>query len=252
MNTLIKLISGFVLSAYAVGAWADVDEKVLSSRLQEIAPEIELESVQKTDIKGIYEVVASGSVMYATEDGKYLFYGDLIDLEEGGVNLSEVARANMRLAAIAEAAEEEGDNFFIRIGPDDADHTVVVYTDIDCSYCRQLHREIPKLNEKGIAVEYGAFPRAGIGSDSYDKIVQVWCADDPGEAMGLALNGRMRSVKECESPEKFEAIINRHLVLVEELRLTGTPALIFENGALMPGYLPADALAQQVEFNQAD
>ena len=46
--------------------------------------------------------------------------------------------------------------------------TITVFTDIDCGYCRKLHQEVPALNDMGVAVRYLAYPRAGIGSLSYD------------------------------------------------------------------------------------
>ena len=49
-----------------------------------------------------------------------------------------------------------------------------IFTDIDCGYCRKLHKEVPELNRLGVAVRYLAYPRAGIGSISYDKAVSAW------------------------------------------------------------------------------
>ena len=54
-----------------------------------------------------------------------------------------------------------------------------VFTDIDCGYCRKLHREVPALNQMGVEVRYLAYPRAGVDSQSYKKIATAWCADDP-------------------------------------------------------------------------
>ena len=50
-------------------------------------------------------------------------------------------------------------------------HTITVFTDLDCGYCRKLHKEIDQFNAEGITVRYLMFPRAGVGSPSYDKVV---------------------------------------------------------------------------------
>ena len=71
--------------------------------------------------------------------------------------------------------------------PAEVKHTVTVFTDVDCGYCAKLHREMAGYNELGIEVRYMAFPRAGVGSNSYRKIVSVWCAEDQQDAMTRAL-----------------------------------------------------------------
>ena len=58
-----------------------------------------------------------------------------------------------------------------------------VFTDVDCSYCRKFHREVPELNAMGIEVRYLAFPRAGIPSGSYNKIAKAWCAEDKQDTL---------------------------------------------------------------------
>ncbi|MCX7557919.1 thioredoxin fold domain-containing protein, partial [Xanthomonadaceae bacterium JHOS43] len=82
----------------------------------------------------------------------------------------------------------------------DEKYAVTVFTDIDCGYCRRLHQEIPQYNERGITIEYLFFPRAGVGSESYDKAVSMWCADDRQKAMDAAKAGRDVPAKTCDSP----------------------------------------------------
>jgi thiol:disulfide interchange protein DsbC len=131
-------------------------------------------------------------------------------------------------------------------GADDAKHTITVFTDIDCGYCRKLHREIDDYNKENIRVRYLFYPRAGVGSPSYDKAVSVWCADDRKQAMTDAKSGKTLESKSCDNPVKG------HLVLGELMGVNGTPAIVLESGELLPGYVPAKRMAQMLNSQAAE
>lgn len=116
---------------------------------------------------------------------------------------------------------------------------ITVFTDIDCGYCRKLHNEISRLNDLGIQVRYLAFPRQGIGSSSYTKIVSVWCAKDPINAMNQAMSGEETTYNTCENP------VFDHLLLGRKLKIMGTPTIIFTDGTKWPGFAPADKIAEE-------
>ena len=91
----------------------------------------------------------------------------------------------------------------------------------------------------GIEVRYLAYPRAGIGSDSYQKIASAWCAEDPQDSLTILKAGGDIPRDVCEDNP-----IAQQLALGTDLGVKGTPALITEAGVLLPGYMPADKLAQ--------
>ncbi|MDF1762494.1 MAG: DsbC family protein, partial [Oleibacter sp.] len=156
-----------------------------------------------------------------------------------------------------------------------------VFTDIDCGYCQKLHQEVPKLTVMGIAVRYLAYPRSGIkdegGQDfteSYRKLNYVWCQKDREKAMTdmktqqqmiSMMYGQARSKTGSEqiaSIERMQAVQNdmnkkvdsdqcdspvaNQFLLGSTLGVSGTPALITEEGELIPGYLPAAELAKRL------
>jgi thiol:disulfide interchange protein DsbC len=125
--------------------------------------------------------------------------------------------------------------------PEEARHTVTVFTDIDCGFCRRLHAEMDQYHAQGIAIRYLFYPRAGIGSDSYAKAVSVWCADDRKGAMDDAKAGKSVPAKSCENP------VEEHYELGQQMRLQGTPALVLADGEVVPGYVPADKLRRALD-----
>ena len=94
-------------------------------------------------------------------------------------NLSEGALAKMRKELLKTIPVSER----IVFAPANPKYTVSVFTDVECGYCRKLHSEIAEYNRQGIAVQYLAFPRMGLGSDDYKKMVSVWCAPDRRKAL---------------------------------------------------------------------
>ncbi|MEN8179309.1 MAG: DsbC family protein [Pseudomonadota bacterium] len=198
------------------------------------------DSIEPSAVSGLYEVMIGAQVYYVSKDGKYLLTGKLYDIENK-VDLTTPKLAKVKIKAI----EAIGEDNMIIFAPEDYKHTVTVFTDIDCGYCRKLHKEIDQYNKLGIRVRYLMFPRAGIGSPSYDKAVSVWCSDNQQEAMTLSKAGKDIDKKTCENPVKS------HYELGQAVGVTGTPALFFDDGELLPGYLPAARLMSYFQKKEA-
>jgi thiol:disulfide interchange protein DsbC len=119
--------------------------------------------------------------------------------------------------------------------------TVTVFTDVDCFYCQKLHREVPALNEAGIEVRYLAYPREGLGGASYRKIATAWCADNPQQVLTQLKNRQAVADNVCPGNPVAD-----QYKLGQQVGVNGTPALVLENGELVPGYMAADALAKRM------
>jgi thiol:disulfide interchange protein DsbC len=241
----IKAVSIAVLAMGLIGLSVARDEAAgddeaagkLVSKLQALRPGIPIENVSATPIPNIYALeITGGTVYYGTADGRYLFAGDLYELgEDDLINLAEVGRSDMRKQLMAEVPRQDM-VIFSPAGPIKA--AINVFTDVDCGYCQKLHQEVPELNRMGVEVRYLAYPRAGVGSPSYDKIVSAWCADDPNTAITKLKARQAIPPATCPNPvaDQFE--------LGREMGVNGTPAIVLEDGRLLPGYLPAAELAR--------
>jgi thiol:disulfide interchange protein DsbC len=96
-------------------------------------------------------------------------------------------------------------------------------------------------NKQGITVRYLAFPRGGLKSSAYHTMVSVWCADDPKLAMDNAKKGLEIAPGTCENSVKEQYELGLFF------GVNGTPAMVFEDGSLKPGYVPADRLIQMLQ-----
>ncbi len=226
------------LSLFAVIAIADAElETRLGDAIKAVLPDAEVTSVSPGPLPGLYEVMLGPSLLYITKDGRYIVKGDIFDLNSLE-NVSKTRRAQARIAAFASLGAKDMIEFAPARGK--ATRTLYVYTDIDCAYCRKMHQEIDQLNDAGIAVRYLAYPRTGIGGESYDKAVSVWCAADRKQAMTAAKGGKTVKSSECANP------VNDHYRMGEAMGVRGTPAVYLDDGESIGGYIPAQEMIRML------
>ena len=226
-------IALFMLLPFSLFA-EEPDLTQLRNTLREWAPP---ESIQPTPVPGLYEVIVNGQILYLSKDGKFALLGNMIDLSSSA-NLTEARRGQIRLKAMEAMG---ADNMIIFSPSIPAKHKITVFTDVDCVYCRRLHQDISSYLDKGIEVRYLMYPRAGVGSSSYNKAVAVWCSEDRKDAMTRAKQGEDIELKTCPNP------VQAHYQLGQDFGVRGTPSIILESGDMLPGYVPADRLAQMLD-----
>ncbi|WP_417421219.1 DsbC family protein [Halomonas sp.] len=232
-------------SVLPIAAHADAATDHLRESLSVNGQQMPVEQVTATPIEGIYHVLLeSGESFYSNAEGSHFLVGDLFENAETGlVNLTEQAKNQDRVAALASVPESER---IVYRGVDEPKATVVVFTDPTCPYCERLHETVPELNERGIAVHYMAFPRAGMGSAAATSLQQAWCASNSSEAMTRAQQRQaLTGPSDCDNPvaEQYE--------LGMSLGIQGTPAIILPNGQLVPGFVPPERLAAMLGLGDA-
>jgi thiol:disulfide interchange protein DsbC len=226
----------FVLAAEDMAAENDIESGGIASLKKTLAmklPGIDVTQIKEAPIKGIYEVVVGSQVVYTDEDARYVIEGDLIDLKTKR-NFTEESRAVIRMAKIDELGEEN----MLVYTPEKVKHTVTIVTDINCPYCRRLHAEMDEYMKNGIKVRYIFMPLKG--KADYETTVSVWCSDDKNIALDLAKSGSTIEKVTCDNP------IKRHLNVSRQIGVRGTPAIILENGRMLPGYVPVKKLVLQL------
>ncbi|MDQ0009891.1 thiol:disulfide interchange protein DsbC [Luteibacter jiangsuensis] len=236
---LKKILPALLAGAFAMTACAADDEKAARDAVEALGPGIKVDSIVPAPMPGFYQVIASGRMVYVTSDGRYMINGNLVDLK-AKTDLSAASWAALRKAELAKLPASQR----LVYAPANPKHTVTVFTDVDCGFCRQLHAHIDEFNKQGIAVEYVFWPREGVkttaGNDtpSYTKAVSVWCSADRKNAFNEAMKGATPKAASCANPVKDE------FELGERLGVNGTPTIVTENGDVVGGYVTPAQLLQ--------
>jgi thiol:disulfide interchange protein DsbC len=213
------------------------DELLISSKINAVLPEgMSVQNIKKSKIENLFVVdIGDLQPIYASKDGEFFFYGELYAVN-GNVLLNTTKdEINSKRKSILEKELSEDD--FISFKSEDEKYRVIIFTDVDCGYCRKFHNEIKDFNNLGITVDYVAFPRSGLNSDSYNKIVTAWCSNDPKNTLTKMKQGIDVNLSTCQDNP-----VESHYLLGQKIGITGTPAIIKSNGELLPGYLPPEEL----------
>ena len=211
----------------------------MAERLLELSPRMQVERVISLEELGMYSIeISGGRTIYGMEDGIHFFTGNLFRFDGDITNLSEL-RQNTKRKQLMNAISDK-DTIAFGEGEVRFVETINVFTDVDCGYCRKLHAEIAEINALGIRVRYLAYPRGGIGSEGYEKLVTAWCAKDPQATLTNLKSGRTMEMSNCESPVKDQYFLG------QQIGISGTPAIITSDGRLFPGYLPAGELSKRI------
>ncbi len=201
-------------------------------------PGASAENLRASPIPGLYELRQGGDVVYVTADGRYGFSGDIYRLADK-FNLTDARRRALRLELINRVPESQM-VVFSPEGP--PKYTVTVFTDVDCTYCRALHRQIADYNRLGVKVRYLFFPRTGPDTESWYKAEKVWCSTDRRAALTQAKLGQEIAAARCQPNP-----VAQDYQLGRDIGLEGTPGIVTESGELLPGYAPPDLLLKELD-----
>ncbi|QJQ94606.1 MULTISPECIES: DsbC family protein [Halomonadaceae] len=244
LSPLLGSLATFTLSAFTLAGGVQANTaQALAERLQVHGERMPVASIRETPLPDFFEVrLENGETFYSDSQGQYFLVGDIFENgPQGLVNITEQTRNAERAERLA--AVPDADKVIFR---GEQSHAVVqVFTDTTCPYCRRLHEEVPQLNQMGIEVHYLAFPRAGMASEGGRILRQIWCAENRSEAMTAAKREEtLNSATGCDNP------VEEQYHLGMEVGVQGTPAIVLPDGRMVPGYVPAERLAEMLELNE--
>ncbi len=224
------------LLAAAVSAQsADSTTQVITDALHKISPQAKVQSIAESPVPGFYSVVADGHPIFISGDGKFLIEGHVLDIAAHR-DLTNDGLAPIRKEGLAKISSDKK----LVFAPPNPKYTVTVFTDVDCPYCREFHKQIAEYNRRGIAVEYVLYPLS-IHPGADKKAQTVWCEKDRNTAYTNAMNGQTLPAKTCSNP------IAEITSIAMSMGVDGTPSIFAKDGTHLGGYVPPDQLAQRLD-----
>jgi thiol:disulfide interchange protein DsbC len=221
---MLKRILICAALAFSAAAFAaDKNEDAVRAAFSSLLPNAKIDRVVKSELPGFYEVIVSGQIVYVSADGKYLLQGNLYDVP-GKKSLTDARVASLRADALKNLPADKTMTF----APEHPKHWVTVFTDVDCPYCRQFHKNITAYNAAGIGVRYVLFP-LDIHPGADRKAEAVWCSKDRNSAYTAAMAGQDPGKATCSNP------VAETKALSVALGIDSTPTVLAEDGTHVNG-----------------
>lgn len=216
----------------ALTGLAHADDTAIQQTLKKL--DIQQADIQPSPIPGLSTVMTESGVLYISADGKHLLQGPLYDV-------SGTQPVNVTNQSLVKRLEALSGEMIVYKAPQEK-HVVTVFTDITCGYCHKLHEQMKDYNALGITVRYLAFPRQGLNSKTEKDMQSIWCTGNRKTSFDAAMRGDDITSATCKTSD-----IAKHFELGVQFGVTGTPAVVLEDGTLIPGYQPPKEMAAMLD-----
>ncbi|MFN3716511.1 MAG: DsbC family protein, partial [Thiobacillus sp.] len=154
---------------------AQASETVVRKALAERFPGAQISSIKKTPYSGLFEVYLDGQLIYMDAKGQFVFAGDVIDLK---------TRRNLTQDRLAKLQAVDWNVFplnnAIKTVKGKGERTLVVFSDVDCPFCRKFEAELAKVDN--LTVYTFLYPIEGLHPKAVQISKQIWCAPDRNRA----------------------------------------------------------------------
>ncbi len=209
--------------------------------LKNLSPDLKVLDIRPSPVKAMWEVTinAGGQKLlgYVDFSKHYLITGEILDIKAKKNltrdRLTEINKVDVSTIPLDDA---------IVLGDKSAPYKVIVFSDPMCPYCAKLHQELKKVIEKrkDIVFFIKMFPLP-MHKGAYEEAKAIVCDKS------LALLDDAFEKKDLPAAKCTTSAVDENIKLGNKLGINGTPAIIFPDGRVIPGYMEADALIQALE-----
>src|SRR3990172_7926955 len=229
----MKFFKALLMAVCLAAANAHADDARLRSTLEERMPGVKIGQINPGPMPGLFEVVVNGiNVIYTDKKGELAFIGNVVNLK----TKESLTKKRSEELAFVDFSQIPLTQAIVKV-KGDGSRKLVVFSDPDCPYCKQLEKELAFLDNVTIYVML--YPLEELHPDARKKSEAVGCSSDRAKAWdNLMLYGKEPAAATGECKTSLDEI---H-ALAQRLSITGTPGLVFQNGKLVPGALKTEQI----------
>jgi thiol:disulfide interchange protein DsbC len=211
----------------------------IKKMLEQKFPGADVRAVAKSPYFGLYEVQFDDRIVYTDAKGKYLLVGSVYDTESK-VNLTEERQRKMNRVDLGTLPLD----LAIKKVKGTGERTLYVFSDADCPFCHKLEDEMKNVDN--VTVYTFLYPIDSLHPDAARKSRMIWCSPDRAKAWDAFFeSGALPDNKgDCDNP------VAKTAELGARFKINATPTLMFADGTIVPGALPAQRL--EVELKNAE
>ncbi|WP_373684970.1 DsbC family protein [Acinetobacter sp. YH12136] len=206
------------------------DVATVSKNVKQQHPQLKLDNIQATEMKGIYSASMDGQVVYLNEDAQHILAGSMIRLKDQH-NLTKDLLIQQNSVDWKKLPLQDA----IKSVRGTGKRQIAIFSDPNCPYCKQLEAELKKLDN--ITIYTFILP---LKAQSVAPSKQVYCEKNPA----LAWENLITKAQLPTSQSSGANPVERNMALAHRLGINGTPAIIFSNGFKVMGAYPAAQIEQ--------
>jgi thiol:disulfide interchange protein DsbC len=228
-------------SAAAKAPAPTADAAAVKKLVEERFPGVQIRHIAKAPFLGLYEAMFDDQMVYVDPKAAYIFVGNVYDTKTK-TNLTERKARELNRIAWNELPL----NLAIRKVKGNGSRRLAVFSDADCPFCQRLEETLKGIDD--VTIYTFLYPIDQLHPDAARKSKVIWCAPDKAKAWDeFFVSGKLPDNKgECDNP------IAATQALGQKLRVTATPTLVFADGSIVPGALPAQGLEAELVRAEAE
>ena len=210
--------------------------------LEQKFPGAEVRGVTKSAYFGLYEVQFDDRIVYTDAKAKYLVVGSVYDTESK-INLTEERQRKLNRVDLATLPLD----LAIKKVKGNGERTLIVFSDADCPFCHKLEDELKTVDN--VTIYTFLFPIDQLHPDAARKSRMIWCSADRAEGVGRVLRDparcpTTRATATTRSPRRPSS--------ARRFKVNATPTLVFADGSIVPGALPAQRIETELKNAEAE
>ena len=209
--------------------------------LEQKFPGAEVRGVVKTPYFGLYEIQFDDRIVYTDAKARYLVIGAVYDTETK-MNLTEDRQRKLNRVDVSNLPLD----LAIKKVKGTGERTLVVFSDADCPFCHKLEEELKTVDN--VTIYTFLYPIDSLHPDAARKSRMIWCAPDRAKAWdAFFASGALPDNKgDCDSP------LPKTAELGAKFKVNATPTLVFADGSVVPGALPAQRLEAELKSAETE
>jgi len=223
---ILALLLALSCTAGAVSAQTPEDNlrKVIESKM----PGEKVRDIRRTPLPGVYEVSFGNRLFYTDEGLNYLIIGQIIESATNR-NLTDLRLRQLTAIDVKQLPLDAA----IKTVKGDGKRTLYVFSDPLCPFCSQLEQELQKVTN--VTIHTFLTPVEQMRPGSRNRALEIWCSTDRVRAWDEWMLKQVvpRSKPTCRNP------LDQIVKLSDKLGFTVTPTLVFADGAVLSGMIPA-------------
>jgi thiol:disulfide interchange protein DsbC len=167
-------------------------------------------------------------VLYADESFDYLIDGNIISTKTMS-NLTEQKKRKLSAIPFADLPFE----YAIKKVKGTGERKMAVFSDPDCPFCKRVEGDLAKLDN--VTIYMFLYPIESLHPNAPNVAKRIWCSPDKAKAWDDYLQRGIAPGTDasCQNP------VDKIVEFGRKKGINGTPTLVFESGARVPGAISA-------------